>query len=118
MNFQESLSRTMAGIPGAVALSLIGLDGLRVVGVATNDAVDMDNLSAELTTFIRNLNLANADLKLGRLQQIALISQDYTSIISSITEDYYLLCVMEHQDYFGEARFQLRKLALRLKKEL
>jgi predicted regulator of Ras-like GTPase activity (Roadblock/LC7/MglB family) len=118
MNFQESLSRTIGSIPGAMALSLIGLDGLRVAGVVNNDAVDMDNLSAELTTFIRNLNLANADLKLGRLQQIALISQSYTSIISSITDEYYLLCVMDHQEYFGEARYQLRKLALRLREEL
>jgi predicted regulator of Ras-like GTPase activity (Roadblock/LC7/MglB family) len=117
MNFQENLARTVQSIPGALALSLIGMDGIRIESVVHTDAIDMDNLSAELTTFIRNLTMANADLRLGKLQQMALLSQAYTSIVSSVTDEYYLLCVLERQEYFGKARYELKKLALRLGEE-
>lgn len=118
MNFHDSLAKTLDSVPGALALSLIGDDGIGIESVAREDRVDMDNLSAELTTFIRNLSAAHADLKLGRLQQVALLSPEYVSILSSVTPEYYLLCVMERKGLFGKARYELRKLSWRLQGEL
>ena len=119
MNFHESLEQTLNAVPGALALSLIGYDGIGIESVVQGEErVDMDNLSAELTTFIRGLSTAHADLKLGRLQQVALLSPEYASILSSVTADYFLLCVMERSGYFGKARYEMKKLAWRLEGEL
>ena len=120
MNFHESLEQTLNAVPGALALSLIGYDGIGIESVAQKgeERVDMDNLSAELTTFIRGLSTAHADLKLGRHQQVALLSPEYASILSSVTAEYFLLCVMERKGYFGKARYELKKLAWRLEGEL
>ena len=96
MNFHESLEQTLNAAPGAFALSLVGYDGIGIESVIRDERVDMDNLSAELTTFIRGISAAHADLKLGRLQ-VALLSPEYASILSSVTTDYFLLCVMERR---------------------
>ncbi len=118
MNFHESLEKTLSAVPGALALSLVGYDGIGIESVARETRVDMDNLSAELTTFIRGLSTAHADLKLGRLQQVALLSPEYASILSSVTEEYFLLCVMERSGLFGKARYELKKLAWQLEGDL
>ena len=49
---------------------------------------------------------------------MALLSPEYASILSSVTTDYFLLCVMERSGYFGKARYELKKLAWRLEGEL
>lgn len=118
MNFNDSLTKTLNAVPGALALSLVGYDGIGIESVVRESRVDMDNLSAELTTFIRNLSTAHADLKLGQLQQVALLSPEYVSILSAVTGEYYLLCVMERSGLFGKARYEMKKLAWRLEGEL
>jgi predicted regulator of Ras-like GTPase activity (Roadblock/LC7/MglB family) len=118
MNFRESLEQTLSAVPGALALSLVGDDGIGIESAVRESPVDLDNLSAELTTFIRGLSTAHADLKLGRLQQVALMSPEYVSILASVTPEYYLLCVMERRGFFGKARYELKKLAWRLEGEL
>jgi len=118
MNFHESLEQTFNAVPGALALSLVGYDGIGIEIVEREKRVDMDNLSAELTTFIRGLSTAHADLKLGSLQQVALLSPEYVSILSSVTAEYFLLFVMQRSGYFGKARYELKKLAWRLEGDL
>jgi len=118
MNFHDSLEQTINAVPGALALSLVGYDGIGIESVIRENRVDMDNLAAELTTFIRGISAAHADLKLGRLQQVALLSPEYASILSSVTAEYFILCVMERKGFFGKARYELKKLAWRLEGEL
>ncbi len=116
MNFQEKLKNTLQKIPGCLSLSLIGIDGIPIE-TAGNGGLDIETLSAELTTFIRNLSVTNSELKIGKLQQLALICEDHTHILASITKEYYLFCVLQKRSYFGKARYELYKLSLEMKEE-
>lgn len=117
MDFQERLKETLNKIPGALALSLIGIDGIPIETVGESE-LDIETLSAELTTFIRNLSITNSELKIGKLNQLALLCEEYIHLLSSITKDYYLFCILSKNGYFGKARYELFKLSKILKEEL
>lgn len=116
MNFQEKLKNTFNKIPGALSLSLIGIDGIPIESTGEG-AIDVETLSAELTTFIRNLNITNSELKIGKLSQLALVCDEFTHLLSAITKEYYLFCILENKGYFGKARYELLKLSYDLKEE-
>lgn len=117
MNFQERLKETLERIPGAQSLSLIGIDGIPIESVGQSE-LDVETLSAELTTFIRNLSVTNSELKIGKLYQLALVCEDFTHLLFAITKDYYLFCILQERCYFGKARYELFKLSIKLKEEL
>lgn len=117
MNFQERLKSTLEKIPGALSLSLIGIDGIPIESVGGSE-IDVETLSAELTTFIRNLSVTNSELKIGKLYQLALVCEGFTHLLFAITKDYYLFCILKERSYFGKARYELFKLSVNLKEEL
>ncbi len=116
MSFEEKLRETKEKIPGALSLSLIGIDGIPIESIGKSN-LDIETLSAELTTFIRNLNIANSELKIGKLNQLALLCEEHIHLLSAITKDYYLFCILERKGYFGKARYELLKLSYQLKEE-
>lgn len=116
MNFQERLKNALDKIPGGLSLSLIGIDGIPIESTGSKD-LDIETLSAELTTFIRNLNITNSELKIGKLYQLALVCDEYTHLLSAITKEYYLFLILEKRGYFGKARYELFKLSHQLKEE-
>jgi predicted regulator of Ras-like GTPase activity (Roadblock/LC7/MglB family) len=117
VNFEEKLKMTKEKIPGALSLSLIGIDGIPIETIGESN-LDIETLSAEITTFLRNLSLANSELKIGKLNQLALLCEEHIHLLAAITKDYYLFCILESKGYFGKARYELLKLSYQLKEEL
>lgn len=116
--FEEILKNVLTGTEGAVGALIMGLDGISIARVdAGESAIDIDVVAAEYTTLLRKAMRNGEDLPVGRLDEIALVSDQYSFLLKPITPEYFLVLVLRSQGGLGRARFELRKAQLALEEE-
>jgi len=116
MSFKSTLRGILDRVDGALAVSLIGLDGIAVESVNDNH-VPLDILGAEFGGFIKSIR-PNAELNTGEVLQFSLITEKYITFLSAITPEYFVLLVMKPDGNYGRARFELAKAKDALRGEL
>ena len=115
--FREVLAAILENVDGALAISLIGLDGIAIESIK-NPAVPLEVLAAEFGGFIRSLRLSNTELNTGEVLQFSLTTEKYITFLSAVTPDYFIILVMKPDGNYGRARFELGKAKLALRDEL
>lgn len=115
--FREVLSGIHDRVEGALAVSLIGLDGIAIESV-NDDSVPLDVLGAEFGGFIKSIRLSNTELNTGDVLQFALVTEKYITFLSAVTTEYFILFVLRPDGNYGRARFELAKAKERLRDEL
>jgi predicted regulator of Ras-like GTPase activity (Roadblock/LC7/MglB family) len=115
--FRERLSEMKSSVEGALAVSIIGLDGIAVETI-NDDKVPLDVLAAEFGGFIRSIRLSNTELNTGEVLQFSLTTEKYITFLSAVTPEYFILLVMRPDGNYGRARFELAKAKLALRDEL
>lgn len=116
--FLERLSEITNRIQGARALSLIAADGIPVESVSSDDALDLEALAAELMNQVQNIGENHRDLALGEVRQFSVATGQMTLMVSSVSDNYYLLLVLGPEGSYGRARFELRRARLQFENEL
>lgn len=114
--FKRILQDICNRVEGAVAVSLIGLDGIAIESIK-NDSVPLDVLGAEFGGFIKSIR-PNAELNTGEVLQFALVAEKYITFLSAVTQEYFLLLVMRPDGNYGRARFELARAKHLLRDEL
>ena len=115
--FRQVLSGLRERVDGAIAVSLIGLDGIAVETVGAGQ-VPLDVLGAEFGGFVKSLRNANTELNTGDVLQFALVTERYITFLSEVTPEYYILLVMQPDGNYGRARFEHAKAKHALRDEL
>jgi predicted regulator of Ras-like GTPase activity (Roadblock/LC7/MglB family) len=116
--FLEQLSRISNRIDGAVALSLVAKDGIPVESVSSDPDLDLEVLAAELVAQARSISENHRELHVGEVQQLSVMTDRLTLMVSSVAADYYLLLVLGPEGNYGKARFELRRARLLLEADL
>ncbi len=116
--FLDQLSRISNRIEGAVALSLVAKDGIPVESFSSDPDLDLDVLAAELVAQARSISENHRELDVGEVQQLAVMTDRLTLMVSSVAADYYLLLVLGPEGNYGKARFELRRARLLLEEDL
>lgn len=116
--FAERLSEIRLRIGGARALSLVAADGLTVEAVSDGSELDLDLLAAELVGQARAIAENHRELAAGALRQLTVVTDRMTVMVSSVSDNYYLVLVLAGDANRGLARFELRKARLLLENEL
>jgi predicted regulator of Ras-like GTPase activity (Roadblock/LC7/MglB family) len=116
--FLEQLSRISNRIDGAVALSLVAKDGIPVESFSSDPDLDLDVLAAELVAQARSISENHRELDVGEVQQLSVMTDRLTLMVSSVAADYYLLLVLGPEGNYGKARFELRRARLLLEEDL
>ncbi len=114
--FKQILQGICDRVEGAVAVSLIGLDGIAIESINT-DGVPLDVLGAEFGGFIKSIR-PNAELNTGEVLQFALVAERYITFLSAVTQEYFVLLVMRPEGNYGRARFELARAKHLLRDEL
>jgi predicted regulator of Ras-like GTPase activity (Roadblock/LC7/MglB family) len=104
-------------VHGALAVSLIGLDGIAVETLGDGE-VPLDVLGAEFGGFVKSIRHANTELDTGEVRQFALVTEKYITFLSEVTPEYYILLVLRPDGNYGRARFELSKAKHALRDEL
>ncbi len=81
--FKQVLQGICDRVEGAVAVSLIGLDGIAIESINSN-GVPLDVLGAEFGGFIKSIR-PNAELNTGEVLQFALVAEKYITFLSAVT---------------------------------
>ena len=115
--FRDVLAGLQQRVDGAMAVSLIGLDGIAVETI-NDQNVPLDVLGAEFGGFIKSIRHANTELNTGDVLQFSLVTEKYITFLSEVTPDYYILLVLRPDGNYGRARFELSKAKYLLRDEL
>jgi predicted regulator of Ras-like GTPase activity (Roadblock/LC7/MglB family) len=114
--FREVLAGIKERVDGALAVSLIGLDGIAIESIKDGN-VPLDVFGAEFGGFIKSVR-PNADLNTGDVLQFALVTEKYITFLSAVTPEYFVLLVMRPDGNYGRARFELARAKHLLRDEL
>jgi predicted regulator of Ras-like GTPase activity (Roadblock/LC7/MglB family) len=112
--FKDTLRRIAERVEGTRAVSLVGLDGIPIDTYGPGESVSVESVAAELGSFVKSSGPSDS----GPVQQLCLVTEEGKAILSRVTEEYYLLLLLSREGNFGRGRFELRKAALTLEKEL
>ena len=109
--FTERLQKIANRIEGAQALVLVAQDGMPVESINTHE-IDLEALSAELMTQVRAISHNHQELSVGTVRHLSVTTDRLIMMVSALSEDYYLLLVLEAGANAGRARFELRRARL------
>ena len=115
--FRDVLAGIRERVGGALAVSLIGLDGIAIEAI-NPERVPLDVLGAEFGGFIRSIRLSNTELNTGEVLQFSLVTEKYVTFLSAVTPEYFILLVMRPDGNYGRARFELARAKHELRDEL
>jgi predicted regulator of Ras-like GTPase activity (Roadblock/LC7/MglB family) len=108
VNFSEVLKEAVEKVDGAVSAMILGSDGISVEEYAVEKLLSLEDLGAEASTMIRDINSASKDLGLGAAREFSIISDKCGIILRQINESYYLALVIRPEGNYGKGRFVLK----------
>jgi predicted regulator of Ras-like GTPase activity (Roadblock/LC7/MglB family) len=117
MVFRDVLTGVRDRVEGALAVSLIGLDGIAVETIGKGE-VPLEVLGAEFGGFVKSIQTTNTELDTGEVLQFSLVTEKYITFLSEVTPEYYILLVLRPDGNYGRARFELSKAKHLLRDEL
>lgn len=117
MSFSSILKEVVEKVGGATAAVIIGSDGMPVEEYAVEKLLNLDDLGAESSAMIRDINLIAENLGLGDAQEFSIISDRCGIIMRKINPEYYLALVIHPDGNYGKGRYVLRTTVPRLKGE-
>ena len=124
MDLTELLTGAVDKVPGAVAISLLGVDGVAVETITGSKTLPGEGNGArprasqawevELADLMLTARRAARSLQWGALRNITMETRQLTFLARMINPDYFLLLVMERDGNMGRARFELRRVGAAL----
>lgn len=115
--FTEILKEAVENVEGVVGAMIMDSDGITVQDYFLNSPVDSQSLSAEYSTFLKDIDRASESLGIGKTNEISIISEGCIVLIRRINREYSIVLIMKPDANFGKGRFILRKTLPRLEKE-
>ncbi len=115
--FRTVLGDLKDRVDGALAVSLIGLDGIAIEAL-NEQKVPLDVIGAEFGGFIKSIRVSNTELNTGEVLQFSLVTEKYVTFLSAVTTEYFLLLVMKPDGNYGRARYELARAKHLLRDEL
>jgi predicted regulator of Ras-like GTPase activity (Roadblock/LC7/MglB family) len=115
--FADALKAVARRVPETELLMIIGTDGIPIEKLTVRSDPNMEAVAAEHTTLLRASLSAAADTGLGQLQELAVVTDRLTTLLVSITPEYFLFASLAPGALAGRARFALRLASLGLRRE-
>ena len=115
--FTERLELVRDRIGGARSVSLVAKDGIPVESVG-DKTLDLEMLAAELMSQVRAVAQNQQELSIGKVRQFSVTTEVMSLMVGALTDDYFLMVVMDDATSFGRARFEIRRAALLFEDDL
>ena len=117
--FREALQTIVEKTDGSLGALIMGVDGLPVEKVFTDEGTDanLDVAAAEFTSLIRAAMKSGAELNLGELHELTVTLRGVTFAMRLFNQDYFAVLALRPDGNLGRGRYELRKAELILAKE-
>lgn len=119
--FRETLDAILQAVDGIRTILIVGVDGI-IIDRDFKDGVPDPELSyelvaAEYTSLLKTSLRTAEDVETGCLQEMTILTERYLFIVRMITEEYFIMMVMNPDGNFGRARYEMKKAQIKLEKE-
>lgn len=119
MSFHEHLEQVCRDVDGAIACSLMGVDGIEVDTHLVGDGeLDLKNLLVEYSAVFRSAREAAEAHEAGGVAEVAIATDRVTAVARQISPEYFMVVALRPEGNLGKARFLLRITAPKLRSEL
>jgi predicted regulator of Ras-like GTPase activity (Roadblock/LC7/MglB family) len=119
MGFREHLQDVCNGVDGAVACSLMGVDGIEVdTHVVGGGDLDVKSLLVEYTSVLRSARDAAEAHQAGGVSEFSVATDKLTAVARLISPEYFMVVALRPEGNQGKARFLLRVTAPKVVSEL
>ena len=122
MSFREHLEQVCRDVDGAIACSLMGVDGIEVdthlAGAVRDEVLDLKSLLVEYSAVFRSAREAAAAHEAGGVAEVAISTDKVTAVARQVSPEYFMVVALRPEGNLGKARFLLRITAPKLGSEL
>src|SRR5512132_2545673 len=119
MGFREHLEEVVRNVDGAVACSLMGVDGIEVdTHVDGGGDLDLKSLLVEYSGVLRSAREAAEAHQAGGVDEISISTERLRAVVRVVTPEYFMVVALAPSANVGKARYLLRVTAPKLKAEL
>ena len=115
--FLETLKDISGRLGEVECILLMGTDGLPIEKVILNKNLNIEQLTAEFTSILRNTAHTANEVEAGALDEIMLLTDTMVLLLKAITSEYFIMMILPQGANIGRARFELKKARYALEKE-
>jgi predicted regulator of Ras-like GTPase activity (Roadblock/LC7/MglB family) len=116
--FRDTLRGIAERVEGALAVAIVGLDGISVETYGVAQDVSIELVAAELLAFLKSAQNPRAEMFGGQIRELTIVGEGHRIVLSRILRGYYLLLLLGDGGIVGHGRYELAKAAAALEKEL
>ncbi len=119
MSFREHLEKVCHDVDGAVACSLMGMDGIEVdTHLEDGSGVDVKSLLVEYSGVLRSAREAAQAHEAGGVDEISITTDKLLAVVRIVSPEYFIVVALTPEANLGKARYLLRVTAPKLRSEL
>ena len=119
MTFTEILTDAANSVEGAMAVGLVGVDGIGVETVSTNGHDgDAEATEVEMAGLVSNVIRMSQTLNAGTVKDMYVEAENHSYLITLIDHDYFLVLTLGPKANLGRARFEVKRISQRLRDNL
>ncbi len=119
MGFREHLEEVCRSVDGALACSLMGVDGIEVdTHVEGGGDVDVQSLLVEYSGIFRTAREASQAHDAGGVAEVSIQTDKILTVARLVSPEYFMVVALQPDGNFGKARYMLRVTAPKLRSEL
>jgi len=117
--FQDVLKDVVDSSDGGVASLVMDLDGIALDHYTRDDAkFDIQMIGIELSVVIKGVQQAASMLEAGTTQEVSIVSDDLTTLVRMVTDQYFVALSLVPGANIGKARYLLRTRVPQMASEL
>lgn len=116
--FTEMLDRVLNETPGAVAVTLMGFDGIAIESRSSGDASQHQVAIIELGNIASQLRRISETMGTGDVNEMMVQTGELTTVLRPLTPDYFLALSLAPGGNSGKGRYLMRVVGPKLKAEL
>jgi len=119
MSFREHLQDVCTSVDGAVACSLMGVDGIEVDTLLAGEAeLDLKSILVEYSGVFRNARDAADVHQAGGVSEVSINTDKLVTVARLVSPDYFMVVALTPEGNYGKARYLLRITAPKVRAEL
>lgn len=120
MSFRKHLQDVCQAVDGAVACSLMGVDGIEVdTHLAGGDqGSDLKSLLVEYSGIVKAVREAAGAHSAGDVAEVSISTDKLVTVARLVSPDYFMVLALRPEGNYGKARYLLRIVAPQVRAEL
>lgn len=120
MSFREHIETVCNNLEGAVACSVMGVDGIEIdtfITSAPDNEMDLKSLLIEYSTLLKSVRDAAEVHKAGGVTEFSVNTEKLLTVARLISPEYFMVVAMKPEANYGKARYLLRVTAPKVQAE-